>query len=157
MPIAIVCCGISASGKSTFVNTLDGYLELNRDAMRRIACDVPDNTNLWSVYKFDKKIENAITEILNNAAIGAFGDGKNIVDSNTNIDPSRAVEFYKNIGFDVQVKHFKIDVNEAIKRDINRRDTVGSAVIYKQYYRYCEIHGSQNILAINTMMTLAKR
>lgn len=137
---ATILRGISGSGKSTFAkeyikNDLDTF-EVNRDKVRRHLFNVDQNTNLWSVYKLNKKNEQEVSEYIE-LLMGSFVSLKyNIIDSDTNISQKRLrskIEFYESLGYEVEVILLDEDVYECIDRDSKRRDSVGSKVIFKQY------------------------
>lgn len=137
---AIVTVGIPASGKSTFARNLieidDSYIEVNRDWLRHnIVC--PDTNN--STYKFTKERERQVTAACNNLIMFAAEHGRNIICSDTNINPktrTRLIDLFDALGYEVEVKHFDISYEEAVKRDNTREHGVGHNVIYKMWLQY---------------------
>ena len=141
----IICVGISASGKSTFARELcdndESFVEINRDFVRfSIVC--PGAT--WATYKFTRKREQEVTEICNMMVMDAVSKGKNIIISDTNLNPKTLASWKRiaeDIGYDVEVKEFPISFEEAVKRDNLRPNGVGQDVIYKQWLKWLEYKG----------------
>jgi predicted kinase len=142
---AIVCVGVSASGKSTFAKELvsQGWLDVNRDDLRfDTYCD---GVRDWSLYKFTKERENVVTLMQEELASLACFENKNIIISDTNInDKTRNfwIKRLSDLGYEVEVKYFDIDLIEALERDAKRPNGVGYKVITDQYRRYMKLrHG----------------
>ncbi len=83
---AIICVGVSASGKSTFARKMArdcGFVKLDRDDMRfSLTCS--DN---WGEYRFNRKLERAITEMQIAAFYSLAASRKDIVIAETNLNP----------------------------------------------------------------------
>jgi predicted kinase len=142
---AIITVGVSSSGKSTFAKELvgQGWMDVNRDEIRfeHFCNGVRD----WNLYKFTKEKENYVTQIQERMVDGASVVGMNVIISDTNInDKTRNfwVSRLTDLGYDVEVKYFDIDLMEALQRDANRQNGVGYKVITEQYARYMKLrHG----------------
>jgi predicted kinase len=142
---AYVLCGISASGKSTFAKEMEsqGYMDINRDDIRfKLFCN---GVRDWNLYKFTKERENRVTREQEVATDGAWMLGMNVIISDTNIN-DKTRNFWINrltdLGYDVEVKYFDIDLMEALQRDAKRPNGVGYKVITDQYARYMKLrHG----------------
>lgn len=142
---AIITIGISASGKTTWAMQQTGYNVVSRDDIRRDILKnegklTPDE-NLWSKWSFkrEKEVTNRYWEIVNHAATK---DGS-IVLADTNLNPQRRKEMQKrleSLGYEVEQRQFDITFEEAVKRDKNRKDTVGQDIIWKQYL---ELYGEK--------------
>jgi predicted kinase len=144
---AYILVGISGSGKSTraleLQKQLQGNLyEINRDSIRMwILADTHKiNTyteNLWKFWKF--KWEDKVTELWNTMYNDFTEAGYNIVFSDTNLDRNKVNELKKKleaVGYEVIIEVMEVPVEECIKRDIQRKNTVGQEVIYKQYAKF---------------------
>lgn len=142
---AVVCVGVSASGKSCFAKDLceedDSFVEINRDFIRfNVICPGTD----WSTYKFTNKRERDVTTIQEEEVMFALENGKNIVLSDTNLNPKtreKWITLLTDLGYDVEIKEFPITLEEAWKRDTIRANGVGREVIYKQYKQWLEYKG----------------
>jgi predicted kinase len=140
---AVICVGISASGKSTFAKDMEkeGYVDVNRDWIRfNVVCPGAD----WKSYKFTKERESRVTEIQENYILECARAGANIIISDTNINPktrSRLEGLCLSLGYDVEIKDFPITLEEAWRRDALRPNGVGYSVIYKQYQQWLEYVG----------------
>lgn len=133
---AIICIGISASGKTTFAKTLDNsWVNVNRDDLRFSLTNATD----WGNYKFKKATETMITNIQKTIIRNAHSEGKNVVISDTNLNPKyreSLVDFLTTLGYVIERKYFYISLEEAWKRDSLRKNGVGHSVIYKQYQKF---------------------
>lgn len=143
---AIITVGVSASGKSTFAKEMEsqGYMDINRDNIRfeHFCNGVHD----WSLYKFTKERENHVTQAQERMADGASVMGISVIISDTNINDKTRNFWIKrltDLGYDVEVKYFDIDLMEALQRDAKRPNGVGYKVITDQYARYMKLrHGA---------------
>lgn len=138
---AIITVGISASGKTTYAKSLDNsWVNVNRDDLRFSLTSATD----WSNYKYKKSTESMITEVQKSMVVQARDLGKNVIISDTNLNP-KTLEMWdtllKDLGYEVQVKHFPIKLEEAWKRDAGRIRGVGHSVIYQQWLRYSKLYG----------------
>ena len=135
---ALICVGISASGKTTYAKSLDRtWINVNRDDLRFSLT----GSSGWGEYKFNKNIESIVTSIQKSVVNEAQASGKNVVISDTNLNPSIRqgwVDFLEKLGYQVEIKHFPIKLEEAWKRDSLRPNGVGHDVIYSQWLRYVE-------------------
>ena len=117
---AIITVGISASGKTTFANKLADsgeWVDVNRD---RIRFNMVAPGKDWSNYKFDRKKENEVTKIQEMMVSEAFFNDKNVIISDTNLNPKTLEKWKKvlsDLCYDVEVKEFPVSFDEAVKRD----------------------------------------
>jgi len=147
---AIITVGISGSGKSTWARDFceghPNWVEINRDNIRSLLCE-PEafNEDLgvveldWSKYKFTKKNEQVVTEICNDEMAKACEAGKNIVISDTNLNPKYRlplIEKLESWGYEVGIKEFPITLEEAWERDSSRKFGVGKKVLYQQWQQW---------------------
>lgn len=135
---AIITVGISASGKTTFAKQLEseGWVDINRDTIR--FTEVCPNGN-WNTYKFTRAREDKVTEIQTDMVHGCASVGKNIIISDTNLNPKTREKWkslLKDLDYEVEIKDFPITYEEAVKRDKYRLNGVGQDVIYKQYQQW---------------------
>lgn len=135
---AIVCVGISASGKTTFSKELRGYARVGRDWIRQ---NIVDPKSTRSNYKFTKHKENEVTKIADSMIMEAFWRDENVIISDTNLNKKyrdNLINKLSEIGYDVEIKVFDISLEDAWKRDAAREHGVGHSVIYSQYQRFLE-------------------
>jgi len=130
----IFTVGLPASGKSTWARA---YVEKNPDWIR-ISRD--DLRNMRGKYWIPKQ-EKLITKLEIDSVLTVLSFDKNAIVDATNLNPGFLQNFkdkikkqYPEIQF--ESKFFEIDVDEAIKRDLNRVASVGSKVIQGMYDKY---------------------
>lgn len=140
---AIITVGCSASGKTTFANTLvkQGWVDVNKDWIRfNVVCPGTD----WGTYKFTNKKEQEVIKIQKEMISQAFFNGQNICISDTNLNPVTRqmwIEHLEEWGFEVEIKEFDVPLEELWKRDSLRANGVGHSVIYSQYQKWLEYKG----------------
>lgn len=144
---AIITVGVSASGKSTFAKELvsRGWVDINRDDIRFNAyCN---GVRDWSLYKFSKEKENNVTVQQERMVDAAHIKGQSVIISDTNIN-DKTRNFWVNrlsdMGYDVEVKYFDVDLIELLDRDAKRPNGVGYKVITDQYARYMKLRHGDN-------------
>ena len=135
----ILCVGISSSGKSTFAKDLlkKGWMQIERDVIRRQMFGFKQ----WNEYKFNKTNEERVTAVINQLLFDACVEEKNIVVSDTNLNPKyreALIAKLESYGYEVEIKDFPISYEEAIKRDTFREYSVGQKVIYQQWQQWLE-------------------
>jgi len=131
--------GLPASGKSTWArqkiqNNKGSYKRVNKDDLR----DMLDDGH-WT-----SNNEKFVLRLRDHIIIEALKDGKHIIVDDTNLHPKhkkRIEQIVKEnsdeVGqVQVKEKFFDIELEEAIERDLNRPNSVGSKVIKKMYNRY---------------------
>jgi predicted kinase len=137
---AIITVGISASGKSHWANQYareHNAIVAERDNLRFTLTGHKD----WSTYKFDKKFEGMVTVIQYSIIREAYRIGRDIVISDTNLNPKTRVElfdFCNSLGYTFEYKVFNVVLEHAIARDMVRERPVGRTVIEDQYKRFIE-------------------
>lgn len=141
---AILTIGVSASGKSfwakEYARTNKNTIISNRDDLRFALT----GASSWKEYKFDKHIENSITELQRITIEQAFRNGCDVIIADTNLNPTYRAQletFLRSFGFTIEIKEFPITLEEAWKRDAARTNGVGKDVIYKQYQEWLKYIG----------------
>ncbi len=141
--IAFVTVGISASGKTTWAEKVvasypGNWVNINRDDIRFSIIGVRD----WSKWSFSKENERQVTDIQESMINNAQLTRRNMIISDTNInDNTRSKLCVKlfDLGYEVHLVWFDIDLREAILRDSKRTNPVKPRVINEQYIRYQEL------------------
>lgn len=127
--------GLPASGKSTYAKQLVAtgfWTRVNKDALRAQL-----HNGKWS-----KGNETAIEEIRDAIILAALHHGKNVVVDDTNLalrHETRIRRLLRDFGFadvTVEIKQFDISVEECIKRDLARPNSVGEKVIRSMYNQF---------------------
>jgi predicted kinase len=155
MPKLILCCGVSASGKSTWAKSVCNWeqtIEINRDFVRFNV--ILDGKEDWGLYKFNKTNESIVTEHCTETWEHAVKNDLNVVVSDTNLKQEyhdlwreRALR----AGYEFEIKFFPISLEEAWKRDERRSNSVGRDVITKQWGDWLKITGSQKYIPDETL------
>ena len=142
MKHVLILTGLSGSGKSTFARQFcaqhPNYLRVNRDDLRRslLSVSLAEYWQTWSERE-KSRVENLVNELQRTAILDGLARGWDILIDNTNLKLSYINEFRQMISahFDaVEVSYQLIDVpvDDCIRRDQYRDDSVGEAVIRKQ-------------------------
>jgi len=143
---AILTIGLSGSGKSTWATEQmksagSRYFISNRDELRWWISGVTG----WKDYKFNKKVEKEVTEWQEFQIKYSAQTKHDIIIADTNLNPStreRLINLCESLGYEVEIKEFPIDLEEAWKRDQFRGVySVGRDVIYKQWLSWLEYKG----------------
>lgn len=136
---AIITVGIPGSGKTTWAEQQQNYINLNLDDFReKISGNAADqNVNKLAVEMRDAFLKRAIKK------------QQNIILSDTNINPffrERLIDQLKTAGYSIELKVFDIALEEALKRNANRSRNVPEEVIIRMYNQLKDqnIHGSSN-------------
>lgn len=144
---AYITVGTSASGKTTWArerlaNAKPGTLVVvNRDDIR---WDIMRDRGLipsWSKWKW--KWEKDVNEIVETQIRNAWLKGADLIISDTNLNPGRRAALIRKLrdeyGYeDVQLVHFYVSWEEAIRRDNSREHGVGYSVLATQFEQYHE-------------------
>lgn len=132
--------GLPASGKSTWSKKMiaehpNAYKRINKDDLRTML----DN-NHWS-----RGNEKFILRVRDMLILAALRDGKHVISDDTNLAKKHEIRirqvadaYKKESGHAVEVivKFFDVDVEECIKRDLNRNRSVGERVIKSMYKQF---------------------
>lgn len=131
---AIVLSGIQASGKSTWAKE---YCAKNKDYIRVCRDDL---RNMRGDYWIPKQ-ENLITQMEDACIDAALSGGYNVIIDAMHLNQDRnkareakIKEKYPNTKF--EYKTFEITLEEAIKRDLARPNSIGEKVITETYNKY---------------------
>jgi predicted kinase len=141
MKKVLILSGLSGSGKSTFARQFctqnSNWLRVNRDDLRRslLAVSLPDYYT-WPERERNR-VETVVNELQKNTILESLRLGWYVVIDNTNLKLSYLNQFRKLLAghFDeVEILYVLIDtpLDECIRRDRERPDSVGEAVIRKQ-------------------------
>ena len=146
----IITVGISASGKThwaeEFIRNRSDWININRDDIRfnHFCNGVRD----WSKYKW--KHEGEVTCIQEREIDWAAENKMNIIISDTNLNPkyrNRLIDLLQTgYGYDVEIKAFNVDLDEAIRRDKLRPNSVGHDVIWKQWLQWLDFIGRKKYM-----------
>jgi predicted kinase len=150
-PQCLLTIGISSSGKSTwaeqFVKDNPNWVNINRDDVRFALFNNGERD--WTKYKFNKNSEKRVTEVCDQMIADAVIEDKNIIISDTNLNPKtrkRLEDKLHDYGYEIAHKEFPITFEEAIKRDAQRQGGVGENVLWKQYMQWLDYIGKQKYI-----------
>jgi len=142
MKQVLILTGLSGSGKSTYARQFcadhPNWLRVNRDDLRRslLPVSLPD---YWQNYPDSEKnrVETVVSAMQKTAILEGLGRGWHVLVDNTNLKVSYFNEFRKLLAErldEVTIQYRLIDtpLDECIRRDRNRDDSVGESVIRKQ-------------------------
>lgn len=123
--------GLPASGKSTYAKELakDGYVRINKDDLRAML-----HAGKWS-----KNNEQQVLRLRDAVIEDSLATGKSVVVDDTNLAPKhceRLKELAKKHGAIFETKFFDVPVEECIKRDLTRLNSVGEKVIRGMYDQF---------------------
>jgi predicted kinase len=128
MSTVTITVGIPASGKSTYARK-----EARDDANTVIVCrDDIRATHGWK----SGQNEERVTQIHRAQIEAALLDGFDVIVADTNINKrfrNKLIKFAHEHGADVEIVIFEVSLDEAITRDLNRKDSVGPDVVSKFY------------------------
>lgn len=142
---AIFCVGVSGSGKSTWAkNECPNHFIIERDIcrqeiLRSQGWDGKDS--MWLHWKFSRKNESLVDDIINKQIEFCVANKKNIIFSSTNLNKERLFEAQKSmreLGYEIKTQFFPVDYDEAVKRDRARKHSVGESVIRKQWLQWLQ-------------------
>jgi adenylate kinase family enzyme len=147
---AVITIGCSASGKSTYAKSLVDefdYHRIERDLYREFIMCVKDSNfnknhekiNLWELWKW--KWESDVNECIDKGIDFAYHNDMNIICSDTNLNKDHRNTLklkLEALGYEVEYKVFGEDLSLDVlwKRDLYRKNSVGHAVIAKQYEQF---------------------
>lgn len=123
--------GLPASGKSTYAKELakDGYVRINKDDLRAML-----HAGKWS-----KNNEQQVLRLRDAVIEDSLSAGKSVVVDDTNLAPKhseRLKGLAKKHGATFETKFFDVSVDECIKRDLKRTNSVGESVIKGMYEQF---------------------
>lgn len=155
----IILIGTSSSGKSTWaeqfvkdqevredfygvVQVSNDWVNINRDDIRFAL--FTDNKRDWTKYKFNKKNERRVTDVEDQLAFDAVINGKNIISSNTNLNPSirqKWKDFAETHGYEYEEKVFHCTWEELVKHNAQREGGIPESILWSQYKRFMQQYG----------------
>lgn len=122
--------GLPGSGKSTwakkFVADNHGWVRVNKDSIR-------------SMMVYRVKDEKLVIKFRDNLIIAAFFEGKSVVVDDTNFHPKhekRLKELAQAYNAKFEVKAFDTPIDDCIKNDLNRPESVGERVIRQMHEQF---------------------
>lgn len=130
----LILSGLPGSGKSTwakqFVSDNKDWVRVNRDDLR----------NMRGTYWIPKQ-EDMITHMEDQCVLAAFRNGLNVVLDSTNLNANRNKARYLKYKesfpeLTVEYKFIETPIEECIKRDLVRPNSVGEKVIRDMYSKY---------------------
>lgn len=138
MPKCILTIGASGCGKSYWASQ-QGLHIVERDKMREeyllFTQQLFDGENLWSKYDL-KKHEPEVQRQWENLISFYIKERKDFIISDTNLNPKYRIPLIKRLedaGYTVEIKTFDTTFEQCVKNDLNRKNSVGKDVIYKQW------------------------
>lgn len=130
----VICKGLPASGKSTwskeYVKNNSNVVRVNRDEIREML-----SLKGWNPTFENKVVVGGEKKFVREA----LSNGLDVIIDDTNLNPAvRGMweKIGKELGAEVIVKEFNVDLEECIKRDALRDRTVGKEVIMRMYNNY---------------------
>ena len=133
---AIITVGVSASGKSSFAQSIiekdSSFMKINRDGIRRSMFKCGG----WSDYVFSEENERAVTFEQERLMLEAISQNKNIIitDMNLRMKYIRGhIRFFTRNEYDVKIKFCHVSVLETLRRQNNRTVTADSEEIKRQH------------------------
>lgn len=130
----VFCRGLQSAGKSTFakafVSENDGWVRVNRDDLRRQAGKywVPSREPLITAW------EKMMVQEALDAGYNVVVDAMNLNQHHTRMWIDSLSVLYPNI--EIEIKVFDTPLEECIRRDALRVETVGEEVIRNTYKKY---------------------
>lgn len=130
----LILSGLPGSGKSTwakqFVSDNKDWVRVNRDDLR----------NMRGTYWIPKQ-EDMITDMEDQCVLSAFRNGLNVVLDSTNLNADRNKSRYLKYKesfpeLTVEYKFIETPIEECIKRDLVRPNSVGGKIITRMYEKY---------------------
>lgn len=147
---AIFTVGVSGSGKSTWARDQRGYRVIDRDVIRRrvLKSKEPDydkhRENMWDSWNWDWETE--VSTLEHNQLMHHIMLNENVIICETNLGVKQddnhldkmklALEEAK---YEISYNYNKVELDEAIRRDRKRLDSVGDYVIYMQWLKWLQL------------------
>lgn len=155
----ILTVGASCSGKTTWaeqfiadqevredfygvVRASNNWVNINRDDLRFQL--FTNGVRDWTKYKFKHSNEKRVTSLEDQLAFNAALEDKNIVISNTNLNPSirqKWKDFAETHGYEYEEKIFHCLWEELVKRNAQREGGIPESILWSQYKRFMQQYG----------------
>lgn len=142
----VICCGIAASGKSTwakqFVKDNPSWIRVNRDDIREM---------IKSNFVLNSKGEDYVTVIQSEMIDSALMMNYNVIVDNTNLKVEYIEAICEQVKYkaDVEFKFFPIELKEALKRNWKRDRIVPDDIINRMYDQYLNLVKNEKIDLVN--------
>lgn len=125
--------GLPASGKSTFARQycIDNpeFIRINKDDIREELGNPP----------FSRKFEDNVLELQRSRGLEILKNGKSLIVDDTNFSKTHE-KFWRliteELKIEFKIKEFNADLEECIRRDSLRINSVGKNVIENMYNKY---------------------
>lgn len=136
---AIICIGVSASGKSFYAKTLrNSHFNIERD---RIRYEIIRHKRIGKPEDWNFKWEDEVTRQFNILIEKSASLNEDIIISDTNLNIDRREQLEKHLntfGYEVKYKVFgqELSLEELWKRDRFRQNEVGRDAISSQYSKF---------------------
>lgn len=133
----LILRGLQASGKTTHAKALEekGWVRVEKDEIRKDGRLFKDGA-----YNHKRGDEGIVLKERNRLIRQALEAGKNVVSSDTNLNPKHVTgisAIAREFGAKVETKDFlDVPLAELIERDSQRENSVGEAVIRKHYHDF---------------------
>lgn len=125
--------GIIASGKSTwskqFIKDNPDYVRLSRDDFR----------HMLDSYSYSPATEKLVTNLMDKCIKELVASKANIIIDEQHLNErflNEKIDYFRKVGYEIDIKEFPITLSEAIKRDKERSFSIGEAVIKKTWRNY---------------------
>jgi len=129
----ILTKGLVASGKTTWAEEMvrkypNKYKNICKDNIR----------DMLDFSKWSGKNEKFVLKVRDSLILQALEDGYDVIISDTNLSPKHedCVRLIAEGKAEVEVKFFDVSVEECVKRDLARPNSVGADVIYRMYNQF---------------------
>ena len=129
----ILTKGLIASGKSSwckeFIRSNPDYIRLSRDDFR----------TMIDFYSYSEATEKVVTQMINVCMEQAILEQKNIIIDEQHLNETylnERIQFFKQKGYEIEIKEFPITLHEAISRDAKRSHVIGEAAIKRTWKKY---------------------
>ena len=139
--------GLPGIGKTTWAANFassddDHWVNINRDDLRAMIYESMRPTQKFSWQKWRWSWEDDVTAAQLEKINLAVEHKHNIIISDTNLNQKirdRMIALLESVGYEVELKFFEVTLEEAIRRDAARPNSVGADVITKQFKQWAEI------------------
>lgn len=126
--------GLPASGKTTYARELsdDGWVRVNKDDLRAML-----HNSKWS-----KNNEQQVLQLRDAIIENSFEAGKSVVVDDTNLaskHTDKLKQLAKDFGATFETKFFDTPIDECIKRDLGRLNSVGEKVIRQMHKQFLAV------------------
>lgn len=144
---AILTVGVSGSGKTTWALEFiaqekergNSWTHIERDKIRKKILSERGLFKGLALDKWNPEWEKDVIRYEDALIDTASLYHHNIIISDTNLDPeyrSALVKKLRDLGYHVEIKLFPISLEEAIRRDSMRKDSVGVSTLLKQFEQW---------------------